>query len=389
MFLSTINTYAALKQEGDFQYAIEGYEYKDGTHKLGACIYHYTATYSDATFTFPDEIEGYTVVELASGTVKNTEFFISSEVRDSIKEAVIPSSVEIIDYTFEQCKSLEAVYFEGNNLRKIGPFSFAYCKSLSSINLPSSVEEIGQKAFNECDSLEEFIIPESIKRLGKQPGDTIGFVFSGNNLKNIYNSSQLDFSISIISRKIKSWYYDEEGTQKAEIIPAGGTIYRIQTPHSVLEYLEIIEPKLEELEKSGLSMSVANDADTFRKYVNNYVGEYNGDDFKRKVSTTPYALDKPRSFIPAKAGSKSEPLGKDGLGSISLKITATDDEHEVYYQKLFSVKIKSIPYSGGTNFTESSESECFEPSIPAPKMWDVMRGTEGLHLNNLPVYDGE
>lgn len=278
MFLSTINVYAALKQEGNFQYDIKKYENKDGSYKLGVCIDHYTATDSDAILIFPDEIEEYPVIELASGGPGNEEFFTSSKVQDSIKEVTIPASVEIIDGTFGWCKSLEAVYFEGNNLRKIDQFSFAYCRNLSLIDLPSSVEEIGREAFSGCDSIEEFVIPESVKRLDGQPGNNIGFVISGKKLKKIHNSSQLDFSISIALGK--SWYYDETGTQKAEIIPAGKTVY----------WLKLTNGNSHKPSSSNNSDSLDNNGDTksikpnlkelMKKNSNNnllYTPLYNGD----------------------------------------------------------------------------------------------------------------
>lgn len=387
--LSAFSAFAALKQTGNFKYAIENYATEKGEERLGACIYYCVATDSNATLEIPDAIDGYPVLELAYGTVEDVGFFKNSNVRNNIKEISIPESVEIINGTFNGCKNLETVNFDGNKLKQIGSRSFAACNELKSIDLPESVEEIRYAAFASCSSLEEFIIPKSAVSLGREPGNAIKLIVSGNNLRRVVNLSTNDFPLEIASAQNQIWYYDEEGTIKAELIPSGATVYRIKTPERVLKYLETIEPKLETLEKSGLSMSIANDADTFREYIMSYVGEYNRDDFKQILSTTPYDPDKPRSFIPAKVGSKSNPLGKEGFGSITLKITAVDNEREVYYQKMFSIKIKPIPYEGKEDSSESSESDYTDPGAPVKKLGDVIRESKGLRLNNFPLYSGE
>ena len=59
----------------------------------------------------------------------------------------------------------EVVFNEG--LEKIGDVSFQNCKSLESINLPSSVTDIGYLAFDRCSALKEVVLSEGLKKIGE------------------------------------------------------------------------------------------------------------------------------------------------------------------------------------------------------------------------------
>ena len=50
--------------------------------------------------------------------------------------------------------------------KEIRSFTFAFCSSLSNINLPSSVKTIGEYAFYECASLKQIELPSSLEMLG-------------------------------------------------------------------------------------------------------------------------------------------------------------------------------------------------------------------------------
>jgi hypothetical protein len=53
-----------------------------------------------------------------------------------------------------QCESLSTVTFEsGSKLSSIDKSAFQYCRSLSSICIPSSVEKVGKHCFDGCESL--------------------------------------------------------------------------------------------------------------------------------------------------------------------------------------------------------------------------------------------
>ena len=71
----------------------------------------------------------------------------------SLTSIEIPASVEEIrGSAFFGCSSLKTVTFEkGSKLKTVAGFS--HCTSLTTIEIPASVETIGQYAFNDCTSL--------------------------------------------------------------------------------------------------------------------------------------------------------------------------------------------------------------------------------------------
>ncbi len=72
---------------------------------------------------------------------------------DSLTSIEIPDSVTSIgDIAFYSCDSLSSVTI-GNSVTSIGDYAFEYCDSLTSITIPSSVTSIGYSAFEDCANL--------------------------------------------------------------------------------------------------------------------------------------------------------------------------------------------------------------------------------------------
>ncbi len=88
-----------------------------------------------------------------------------SSSRD-LTSVVIPTSVEEIGISaFIGCYNLESVSFsKPSNLRSIGRHAFLACKKLSSIEIPDKVSYIGSYAFQLCESLNSvtYIEPSSL-----------------------------------------------------------------------------------------------------------------------------------------------------------------------------------------------------------------------------------
>lgn len=80
----------------------------------------------------------------------------------------IPSYIKIIGLScFSGCTSLESVVFEENSqLTTLKQKAFINCTSLSSIELPDSVETIGNQAFYQCTSLTNITLPANLITIG-------------------------------------------------------------------------------------------------------------------------------------------------------------------------------------------------------------------------------
>ena len=52
-----------------------------------------------------------------------------------------------------------------SNIEEIGHYAFKNCRSLTNITLPNSISIIGSEAFNGCSKLEHIVIPDSVKRI--------------------------------------------------------------------------------------------------------------------------------------------------------------------------------------------------------------------------------
>ncbi|WP_288676254.1 leucine-rich repeat domain-containing protein [uncultured Alistipes sp.] len=90
----------------------------------------------------------------------------------SLTTIEIPASVETIKYSaFNGCTSLKTVTFEkGSELKTIEGYyqfygAFSDCTSLTSIEIPASVETIGICAFSDCTSLTSIEIPASVETI--------------------------------------------------------------------------------------------------------------------------------------------------------------------------------------------------------------------------------
>ena len=89
-------------------------------------------------------------------TIKNGSIWSGVfESCTSLTTIEIPASVETIGYdAFFGCSSLKTVTFEkGSKLKTVETNVFIYCTSLTSIEIPASVETIRGGAFSDCTSL--------------------------------------------------------------------------------------------------------------------------------------------------------------------------------------------------------------------------------------------
>ena len=112
----------------------------------------YSTTVIDGETVF---IEGdtYTVVGIADASSNTTGAFYPA--RNTITSVQIPNTVEEIgDQAFHSCANLATVTFKGDSqLTSIGEYAFRNCDSLTRITIPASVTSIGALVFDGCESL--------------------------------------------------------------------------------------------------------------------------------------------------------------------------------------------------------------------------------------------
>jgi len=98
----------------------------------------------------------------------------------NLTSVILPSTVEEIgESAFSGCSALSSI--STPNVKKVGEYAFSGCSALLSISLPVA-KTIGERAFYNCENLNSVSIPE-VETLGS--GDYDGEVFSRTSIKKI------------------------------------------------------------------------------------------------------------------------------------------------------------------------------------------------------------
>ncbi len=115
----------------------------------------------DWSFEFCKSLESITILNNVISIGEGAFYYCSS-----LKNMEIPNHVTSInDSAFSYCESLESLTI-GNGVEIIGNWTFEGCRSLTNISIPSSVIEIGVCAFYSCGTLENIDISNSVKNIG-------------------------------------------------------------------------------------------------------------------------------------------------------------------------------------------------------------------------------
>jgi len=91
--------------------------------------------------------------------------YVNGHVSEDVVHAIIDDSTEEIQsFAFNRKKLLLSIDMGKKNpyspgITKIGNHAFRYCRSLQTVEIPSTVMEIGVLAFAGCTSLVEFVVP--------------------------------------------------------------------------------------------------------------------------------------------------------------------------------------------------------------------------------------
>ena len=127
------------------------YEIRDGYIEITDC------KETAKSIVIPSEINGLPVTSIGMSALAYCH---------SLTSITIPSSVnEIGENAIAGCDSLTNITIP-NSVTSIGNNAFRFCSSLKSINIPSSVSKIGPWTFSDCSSLESITLPNSIVSIG-------------------------------------------------------------------------------------------------------------------------------------------------------------------------------------------------------------------------------
>ena len=97
-----------------------------------------------------------TTIELPNANGISDEMFDSCQ---SLKEVKHQRMIRVIgSYAFNNCRSLEYLFFHDSYLTKVEQGAFANCEKLRVVTLPLLVTEIGDVAFANCNALESITI---------------------------------------------------------------------------------------------------------------------------------------------------------------------------------------------------------------------------------------
>ena len=119
----------------------------------------------------------------------------------SLTAISIPASVKIIGpYAFHDCVALNTVIFEHESqLNLIDDYAFLDCSSLISIEIPANVEKIGYSAFKDCHSLAcvQFEKGSKLKKLDGSYGTGELGVFCDGVFENCTSLSSIEIPASV------------------------------------------------------------------------------------------------------------------------------------------------------------------------------------------------
>lgn len=159
------------KYEKEKRLRDESYEY------YGVTLCSVSPVYGEVKL--PDVLGGLPVVRIGEAAMKSHNNMTSVE---------IPSTVEEIGSSaFDTCTRLQMVEFP-RKLKAIGSRAFSQCVALTSVVLPEGLESIAYRAFSSCHSLNSIKLPDSLFKVEKE-----AFIYS----ENILNTEAMPGLITV------------------------------------------------------------------------------------------------------------------------------------------------------------------------------------------------
>lgn len=113
----------------------------------------------------------YYCTSLKSLTIPGTVTTIGKEAfhGSGLTSIYIPSTVTNLgENLFPNCKHLQTVNIQAQNMTTTGVAMFNGCSSLTNVTLPDTITELGADTFYNCTSLETYVVPEGVQRINYQ-----------------------------------------------------------------------------------------------------------------------------------------------------------------------------------------------------------------------------
>ena len=164
-------------KQAELQYPSSNDLFKYNVYDTYVAITEYIGSANKESVTVPGTLEGLPVYVVERNTFKNDckvkSIIFEEGIHDincglgviaTLKSVTLPSTLETVKATFENCYKLETVVIpEGVEMLLYN--SFKHCSSLKSVALPSTMRIIGSDAFAFCTSLESVTLKSGVTKI--------------------------------------------------------------------------------------------------------------------------------------------------------------------------------------------------------------------------------
>lgn len=129
---------------------------------------------------------------------------------NSLTSIDLPSTITKIDYrAFKDCRNLKNVNIHAG-ITSIGKGAFQNCDKLEKINIPIGITEIKEKTFYNCSALKTINIPEGVTRIEDYAFDGIQFLLSVTFPSTLQYLSAYAFCDSFNSSHLTAYFYGKK-----------------------------------------------------------------------------------------------------------------------------------------------------------------------------------
>ena len=223
----------------------------------------------DSTFENCEKLKNVTFGKNSSLTSINENLFSDCPNLESIVFGDNAKLGIVEENAFKDHAKLSKVAFGKNSvLHTIYDYSFQGCISLTSIEIPSSINLLGRSAFEGCSKLPSFVVPEGVTSIGNSTFKDCASLKSFEISSTVTTIPNYAFSGCTSLAKIicRATIVPETGDEIFEGVPSNMIIY---VPETSLSSYQSAEPWKNYILKSLTTLSITEiDANGFKLYPN-------------------------------------------------------------------------------------------------------------------------